>query len=71
MQPERDSMETVGATQNSPELKEGMSEVLNGCAMCCDGIRKEAESAGLPQDVIQDLDQAIRICRDVAGRLRR
>jgi hypothetical protein len=58
------------ARQNSREMKEGMSQVLDGCATCCDGIKKEAEVSGLPGDMVHKLDEAIQICKDVARQLR-
>lgn len=57
--------------QITQERRAGMSEVLEGCAMCCEGIRREAKEAGLPDDQLRRLDEAISICRDVANRLGR
>jgi hypothetical protein len=62
-------MANAQASQNTQGMKEGMSQVLQGCATCCDGIRREAQEAGMPEDVLRDLDQAIKICKDVAQRL--
>jgi hypothetical protein len=62
-------MANAQAAQNTQDMKKGMGQVLEGCATCCDGVRREAQAAGLSDDVMKELDQAIRICRDVAQRL--
>lgn len=62
-------MANVQANQSSG-MKEGMSQVLEGCATCCDGIRREAQESGLSENVLNDLDQAITICRSVREQLR-
>jgi hypothetical protein len=55
---------------NTEQMKDGMGKVLDGCATCCEGVRREAEAAGLAPEIMRDLDQAIRICREVATQIR-
>lgn len=60
----------MAAPNQSTERLEGMSEVLDGCATCCDGILKEARAADLPQEKLSRIENAIDVCKEAARELR-
>ncbi|MDP9349943.1 MAG: hypothetical protein M3P51_00135 [Chloroflexota bacterium] len=48
---------------------EGLDEVLQGCAACCDGVLRQAQAANLNPDLIRRLGEARDLCRGIANDL--
>ena len=60
------------ATQHEKQRIDGgaFGEILQGCATCCDGTLRAAESAQVDPEVTRLIEQARDLCKQAAERVR-
>jgi hypothetical protein len=57
--------------QNTQGIDGGaFGEILQGCATCCDGTLRAAQSSGADQEVSRLIEQARDLCNQAAERVR-
>jgi hypothetical protein len=58
--------------QNQGSASQGISqafgEILQGCATCCDGTLRAAQSSGADEEVTRMIEQARDLCHQAAQR---
>ena len=54
-----------GASQN---MDQAFGEILQGCATCCDGTLRAAQSSGADAEVTRMIEQARDLCNQAAQR---
>lgn len=58
-------MSTQGSTQS---MDQAFGEILEGCATCCDGTLRAAQSSGADEEVTRMIEQARDLCKQAAQR---
>ena len=57
------------ATQESTHtMDQAFGDILEGCATCCDGTLRAAQSSGADQEVTRMIEQARDLCKQAAQR---
>jgi hypothetical protein len=61
----------MGNQQHTHGIDGGaFGEILQGCATCCDGTLRAAESSNADQEVKRLIEQARDLCRQAADRVK-
>ncbi len=49
-------------------MDQAFGEILEGCATCCDGTLRAAQSSGVDEEVTRMIEQARDLCNQAAQR---
>lgn len=54
--------------QSAQKMDQAFGEILQGCATCCDGTLRAAQSSGMDEEITRMIEQARDLCNQAAQR---